>query len=152
MLIPIRLAPPPVAAASSSSSSSLLSCTPAKSSGGGATQEQEQQEQHGPEEWSLVELNGTLSASIGGGSTGNAAGAAAVGLGGLPLGQLSFAAPDKVGVCGHGQGKAWGVGYVCVCGGETACHHPNGPRPKTHRPTHIHTHTHTHTPLCFTSG
>lgn len=87
MLIPIRLAPP-------SSPSSASTSTPAKGQG-------QQQQQQGPEEWSLIELNGTLSASTAGSvgsSSNNTVGA--VSLGGLPLGQLSFAAPDKVGwVC-----------------------------------------------------
>ncbi len=89
MLIPIRLAPPlsPTACPSSS--------TPAKGSGeNGAQGQQQQQQQQPPEEWSLLELNGTVSASLTGGS--NAAAGGAVGLDGLSLGQLSFAAPDKV--------------------------------------------------------
>jgi len=44
-----------------------------------------------PEEWSLIELNGTLNCT--GGANHAATGE---GLGGLPLGQLSFPAPDKV--------------------------------------------------------
>jgi len=87
MLISIRLAPPSSPTACPSSS------TPAKGSGENGAQGQQQQQQQ-PEEWSLLELNGTVSASLTGGS--NAAAGGAVGLDGLSLGQLSFAAPDKV--------------------------------------------------------
>ncbi len=44
-----------------------------------------------PEEWSLIELNGTLNCT--GGANHATTGE---GLGGMPLGQLSFPAPDKV--------------------------------------------------------
>lgn len=88
MLIPIRLAPPssPTAAAAAAAANAS---TPAK-----GTPQQSPPSNQQPEEWSLLELNGTLSASLtgAGGSDNNAN----VGLGGLSLGQLSFAAPDKV--------------------------------------------------------
>lgn len=106
MLIPIRLAPP----ASSPAAASTAVSTPAKGAAAAATATE-------PEEWSLLELNGTLSASLpgsSGGAGGNSNAAAGVGLGGLSLGQLSFPAPDKVSwwcVC------TWvGVYGVCALG------------------------------------
>lgn len=97
MLIPIRLAPPSPSSSSSSASAAAAAVTPAKA--GQGTLFSQTQQQHHPEEWSLIELNGTLSASVTGGSSGNSSSnaAGAVSLGGLPLGQLSFAAPEKVG-------------------------------------------------------
>ena len=86
MLIPIRL---PAAAASTKQGSPNTpaaagadpATTPAAAAAAGAA----------PEEWSLIELNGTLNCT--GGANHAATGE---GLGGLPLGQLSFPAPDKV--------------------------------------------------------
>lgn len=92
MLIPIRLAPPPSSPAAASNAVS----TPAKGAAATAATAQE------PEEWSLLELNGTLSPSLpgsGSGGGGNSNAAAGVGLGGLSLGQLTFPAPDKVRMC-----------------------------------------------------
>ena len=64
----------------------------------GGSQQQHDNGANSPEEWSLIELNGTLSsAPLSSGITSQATNVEA-GLGGLPLGQLSFAAPDKVGV------------------------------------------------------
>lgn len=81
MLIPIRL---PAAASSTNQGSPN---TPAAAGADGATTPTAA----APEEWSLIELNGTLNCT--GGANHAATGE---GLGGLPLGQLSFPAPDKV--------------------------------------------------------
>lgn len=72
MLIPIRLPP----------TSTVTTSSPSDGGDGNV---------RGPEEWSLIELNGTLTSNSVNGNI-----ATGEGLGGLPLGQLSFAAADKV--------------------------------------------------------
>ena len=86
MLIPIRL--PAVASTNQGSSGSPN--TPAAAGSDSATAASAVPVA-APDEWSLIELNGTLNCT--GGANHAATGE---GLGGLPLGQLSFPAPDKV--------------------------------------------------------
>lgn len=74
MLIPIRLPP----------TSTVTTSSPTVNANGGGGNP-------GPEEWSLIELNGTLTSNSANGNV-----ATGEGLGGLPLGQLSFAAESKV--------------------------------------------------------
>lgn len=87
MLIPIRL--PAAASSSTNQGPNGSPNTPAAAGADSATTPTAAAA--APEEWSLIELNGTLNCT--GGANHAATGE---GLGGLPLGQLSFPAPDKV--------------------------------------------------------